>query len=124
MCFAACHERSIIKEVDCPSRLGAVGAVGEYFLLHSRQHGTFGGCSALSKDGPQVVNGPSHPGAVGAPPAKLTPPPPAVPGGSHAAPLSGWRDLLVAEGPAAWAKAVRQHPGVLLTDTTWRAPTG
>jgi hypothetical protein len=33
---------------------------------------------------------------------------------------AGWRDLLVAEGPEAWAKAVRQHQGVLLTDTTWR----
>jgi hypothetical protein len=26
----------------------------------------------------------------------------------------------VAEGPEAWAKAVRAHRGVLLTDTTWR----
>jgi pyruvate carboxylase len=73
------------------------------------------------------VNGPSHPGAVGAPPAKVTPPPPRVPGGAHgaggeAAPLTGWRDLLLQNGPAAWAQAVRAHPGVLLTDTTWRAP--
>ena len=70
----------------------------------------------------QLVNGPSHPGAVGAPPAKITPPPPVVPGppghyGDHA-PLSGWRDLLLERGPEGWAKAVRAHPHVLLTDTT------
>jgi pyruvate carboxylase len=31
-----------------------------------------------------------------------------------------WRALLRAQGPAALAAAVRAHPGVLLTDTTWR----
>jgi pyruvate carboxylase len=33
-------------------------------------------------------------------------------------PLHGWRDIYLKEGPEAWAKAVRQHKGVLLTDTT------
>lgn len=33
---------------------------------------------------------------------------------------AGWRHLLLAEGPAAYAKAVRAHPGVLIMDTTWR----
>lgn len=32
----------------------------------------------------------------------------------------GWRHLLVEEGPAAYAKAVRDHEGLLLMDTTWR----
>ena len=32
----------------------------------------------------------------------------------------GWRDVLLAEGPEAMSKAVRQHKGLLLTDTTWR----
>ena len=36
------------------------------------------------------------------------------------APLRGWRDVLKAEGPAGFAKAVRAHPGLLLIDTTWR----
>ncbi|MFN3500565.1 MAG: hypothetical protein ACK40A_19390, partial [Pannonibacter indicus] len=32
----------------------------------------------------------------------------------------GWRRVLVEEGPAAFARAVRQHKGTLLMDTTWR----
>jgi pyruvate carboxylase len=31
-----------------------------------------------------------------------------------------WRGVLLAEGPEAFAARVRQHPQVLLTDTTWR----
>ena len=38
---------------------------------------------------------------------------------SSGAGLTGWRDILLAEGPDAWAKAVRSHPGTLITDTTW-----
>ena len=68
------------------------------------------------------MNGPSHPGAVGAPPAKITPPQPVIPraAGHHGnhAPLTGWRDVLLEQGPEGWAKAVRAHPHVLLTDTT------
>ncbi|KAJ2314394.1 pyruvate carboxylase [Coemansia sp. RSA 2705] len=37
-----------------------------------------------------------------------------------AAPPPGWRDVLLKSGPAAFAQAVRQHPGVLIMDTTWR----
>jgi pyruvate carboxylase len=32
----------------------------------------------------------------------------------------GWRNILISEGPAAFAKAVRQHKGCLIMDTTWR----
>jgi pyruvate carboxylase len=32
----------------------------------------------------------------------------------------GWRNILLEEGPAAFAKAVRQNPGCLIMDTTWR----
>ncbi|KAL4422522.1 hypothetical protein ABPG75_008719 [Micractinium tetrahymenae] len=72
----------------------------------------------------QLVNGAKHPGAVGAPPAKAAPPPPALPAGAdpHVAP-SGWKEYLDTHGPEAWAKAVREHRqtrGVLLTDTTLR----
>ena len=65
----------------------------------------------------QVVNGPSHPGAVGNPPSSITPPPPKVQGMGSQAP-SGWRELLLKEGPEKWAHAIRQHKGVLITDTT------
>ena len=66
-----------------------------------------------------VVNGPNHPGAVGLPPTKLNP---AVPVFEHleGKPLEGWRDVIVKEGPEGWARAVRSHSGLLLTDTTMR----
>lgn len=35
-------------------------------------------------------------------------------------PPKGLRDVFVKEGPKGFAKAVRQHKGLLLTDTTWR----
>lgn len=66
----------------------------------------------------QVVNGPDHPGAVGPPPAKHTPPPPRVPAELAGKPLRGWREVYLSQGAAGWAKAVREHKGVLLTDTT------
>ncbi len=62
-----------------------------------------------------VVNGSSHPGAVGPEPATLVPAAPRAPGGP---PPTGWRDVLLKEGPEGWARAVRAHKGVLLTDTT------
>ena len=35
-------------------------------------------------------------------------------------PEGGWKALLDKEGPKAYAKAVREHKGLLLMDTTWR----
>lgn len=32
----------------------------------------------------------------------------------------GWRNIILKEGPEAFAKAVRAYPGCLLMDTTWR----
>jgi pyruvate carboxylase len=33
---------------------------------------------------------------------------------------TGWRNILVEKGPAAFAKAIRKNPGCLIMDTTWR----
>eukprot|EP00884_Botryococcus_braunii_P003586 jgi/Botrbrau1/13228/Bobra.0199s0001.1 len=66
-----------------------------------------------------IVNGQKHPGAVGPPPPRIKVCPPRVPEGATKAPV-GWRDTLVTEGPEAWARKVREHKGVLITDTTWR----
>ncbi len=73
----------------------------------------------------QVVNGPDHPGAVATgvplPRIKPTPPPflPASSGGNGAGGRpKGWRDVYLKEGPEGWAKAVRAHKGMLITDTT------
>ena len=71
-----------------------------------------------------IVNGPKHPGAVGPPPAKITPDAPLLPSGTENTPgNAGWRDILLQKGPDGWVKAVREHresKGVLLTDTTLR----
>jgi len=84
-----------------------------------------------------AVNG--HPAALGADPAALpkisadvltpTAPEPAA-AAAAAAPAAaskiidtsepGWRSVLLEKGPEGYAKAVREHKGLLLTDTTWR----
>jgi pyruvate carboxylase len=66
--------------------------------------------------GDVAVNGPAVPGMGPTPPAKIDPVPPAV---GKAIP-QGWRDVLLNLGPAAFAKAVRSHRGLLVSDTTWR----
>jgi len=89
-------------------------------LFNFEGHGSLRSSKLLMFLAEQVVNGPNHPGAVGLPPAKAAPPPPAVPPSLLDKPLVGWRDILLAQGPEAWAAAVRSHKGVLLTDTTMR----
>eukprot|EP00529_Nitzschia_sp_RCC80_P007886 CAMPEP_0113468682 /NCGR_PEP_ID=MMETSP0014_2-20120614/15488_1 /TAXON_ID=2857 /ORGANISM="Nitzschia sp." /LENGTH=1244 /DNA_ID=CAMNT_0000361093 /DNA_START=144 /DNA_END=3878 /DNA_ORIENTATION=- /assembly_acc=CAM_ASM_000159 len=75
-----------------------------------------------------AVNG--HPPELGADQSKLAThirksvPSPKIPPRSPDAPKlankSGWRHVLLAEGPEGLAKSVREHKGVLVTDTTWR----
>ena len=71
-----------------------------------------------------IVNGPVSPVLQkGVLPARVEPTVPAAPGAGRpagAAPPAGWRDVLLREGPAGFARAVRAHEGLLLTDTTWR----
>lgn len=67
--------------------------------------------------GEQVVNGPMTPWASNEPPALSEP---TVPEAPASAPPRGWKQILDEEGPAGFAKAVREHPGLLITDTTWR----
>lgn len=57
-------------------------------------------------------------GAIGPAPSRIVPPPVDVPLDLAYAPLHGWKDVLAKEGPDGWAKAVRAHKGVLITDTT------
>jgi len=72
--------------------------------------------------GDQVVNGCTSPGVGSLRPERVTVEPPPPPGGAKlwGPPPKGWCDVLAKEGPAGFAKAVRKHPGVLITDTTWR----
>ena len=69
-----------------------------------------------------VVNGPQHAGAVGPPPSEVDPtipdPAPLIeslgPGEVHAetGQLRGWRDVLQAEGPEGYARALRAEQEV------------
>ncbi|XP_058271109.1 pyruvate carboxylase a isoform X1 [Hemibagrus wyckioides] len=64
-----------------------------------------------------MVNGPTTPIPVKAKPSSIDPVVPSVPLGS---PPTGFRDVLLKEGPEGFAKAVRSHKGLLLMDTTFR----
>ncbi|KAL7553863.1 hypothetical protein ACHAWF_017487 [Thalassiosira exigua] len=71
-----------------------------------------------------AVNG--HPPELGADAAKITKKHGAdatrvlsVPDGANAS-GGGMRKILLEKGPEGYAKAVREHEGLLLTDTTWR----
>lgn len=65
-----------------------------------------------------LVNGPSTPLPTNLLPPRIDPSPPHVP--TDVPPPRGWRNTLVEQGPDAFAKAVREHRGLLLTDTTMR----
>ena len=70
-----------------------------------------------------AVNG--HPDELGADPTKMkdsccvSVPAPVIPE-SKKGKAGGMRKILLEEGPAGYAKAVREHKGLLVTDTTWR----
>ena len=64
-----------------------------------------------------AVNGASHPGAVGPAPVVAEPVPPKP---ANETPPPGFKQIIDEQGPAAFAKAVRDHEGLLLMDTTWR----
>ncbi|KFO69239.1 hypothetical protein N303_07525, partial [Cuculus canorus] len=64
-----------------------------------------------------MVNGPSTPLPVKAKAALVEPTPPPVPMGP---PPAGLRAVLEREGPSGFARALREHRGLLLTDTTFR----
>ncbi|KAG1681045.1 Pyruvate carboxylase, mitochondrial [Nymphon striatum] len=65
-----------------------------------------------------MVNGSLTPLATSLKPAEIKPSVPATPAGK--APPPGLRNILLAEGPEGFAKAVRNKKGLLLMDTTFR----
>uniref|UniRef100_A0A4W4E7M5 Pyruvate carboxylase n=1 Tax=Electrophorus electricus TaxID=8005 RepID=A0A4W4E7M5_ELEEL len=64
-----------------------------------------------------LVNGPTTPIPVNAKPSPVDPVVPAVPLGD---PPTGFREVLLRDGPEGFARAVRAHQGLLLMDTTFR----
>jgi pyruvate carboxylase len=64
-----------------------------------------------------AVNGAKHPGALGPAPTVTEPTPP-TPAADE--PPRGYKQLIDEQGPAAFAKAIRDHKGLLIMDTTWR----
>ncbi|KAM5137886.1 pyruvate carboxylase, mitochondrial [Mantella aurantiaca] len=64
-----------------------------------------------------MVNGPTTPIPIKAKPSTVDPVLPPVP---ISEPPSGFRDILLQEGPEGFAKAIRKHRGLLLMDTSFR----
>jgi len=64
-----------------------------------------------------VVNGSITPWIADTPPGKVEPELPNLP---DVRPPAGWRQVLLERGPIGFANAVREHPRLLLMDTTWR----
>ncbi|RCN40707.1 biotin carboxylase domain protein [Ancylostoma caninum] len=64
------------------------------------------------------VNGPTTPLATTLKPAYVNPPIPPIREGTP--PPDGLRQILVKDGPEAFARAVRRTPGCMITDTTFR----
>ncbi|KAI6190009.1 Pyruvate carboxylase [Aphelenchoides bicaudatus] len=64
------------------------------------------------------VNGPVTPLVTDLKPKNVTPIVPPTP--ADRKPPAGFRDILVKDGPEKFAKAIRNHKGCLLTDTTLR----
>lgn len=91
-------------------------------LFNFERHGSLRSSKLLTYLADMVVNGPDHPGAIGAPPSKFVPAALEVEDPKRR--LTGWRDVLLDKGPDGWAKAVRAHKGVLITDTTMWVTAG
>uniref|UniRef100_A0A7E4VII3 Pyruvate carboxylase n=2 Tax=Panagrellus redivivus TaxID=6233 RepID=A0A7E4VII3_PANRE len=64
------------------------------------------------------VNGPQTPLATDLLPKNVEPPIPSIP--AKKPPPAGWKDVLTRDGPSAFAKAIRNNKGCLITDTTFR----
>ncbi|XP_056383355.1 pyruvate carboxylase, mitochondrial [Hyla sarda] len=64
-----------------------------------------------------MVNGPTTPIPVDAKPSTIDP---VIPPIQMSEPPSGYRDILLRDGPEGFAKAIRNHRGLLLMDTTFR----
>ncbi|CAH0625321.1 unnamed protein product [Chrysodeixis includens] len=116
------------------------GAVDTYFIDENPQLFMFKASQnraqkILNYLGQVLVNGPATPLATKIPPAEVKPYIPAVPldlspeaikrqelTGENTAiqPPKGYKQILNEGGPEAFAKAVRQHKGLLLMDTTYR----
>uniref|UniRef100_A0A1B6DA12 pyruvate carboxylase n=1 Tax=Clastoptera arizonana TaxID=38151 RepID=A0A1B6DA12_9HEMI len=113
------------------------GAVDTYFIdehpqLFSLQPTQNRAQKLLNYIGTVLVNGPSTPLATKLKPAEVVPQVPEIPLDfsklkfnedgllEESSTPKGFRNILKEKGPEAFAKAVRQHKGLLLMDTTFR----
>lgn len=104
------------------------GSVDTYFIDENPQLFQFQASQNRAQKllyylGEVMVNGPQTPLATNLLPSDIEPTVPHLPvddQGKAVKPPSGWRDVLVEEGPTGFAKKVRQHQGLLLMDTTMR----
>jgi pyruvate carboxylase len=105
------HPRFVAAEIDT----GFVADSPELFTFPRRRNRAQRMLRYLAD---VAVNGPRVPGMGATPTSSVEPTAPVV--DRKVPPPVGWRDLLLAQGPVAFAQAVREHRGLLVTDTTWR----
>lgn len=97
------------------------GKIGTEFIKNTRElfkfhHGQDRAQKLLSYLGNHIVNGTSVEGAnMNFKPINSKPQVPKV---KHCS--EGWRDILLKKGTSGFSKAIREHQGALLTDTTMR----
>jgi pyruvate carboxylase len=96
--------------------------IAENPQLLSPSTSTNRGQKMLKYIGNTIVNGPEKAlGATGPAPSKVDPLIPTLsPPSAADTKQESLRQIYVKHGPAAFAKAVRENKGLLLTDTTWR----
>ncbi|CAL1527525.1 unnamed protein product [Lymnaea stagnalis] len=99
------------------------GAVDTYFIDENPQLFHFAASQNRAQKllhylGNIMVNGPSTPLGTTMKPSDVVPTVPAVP--LVVKPPDGLREIIVKNGPEAFAKKVLEHKGLLLTDTTFR----
>lgn len=95
--------------------------IAENPQLLSPSTSTNRGQKLLKYIGNTIVNGPEKAlGATGPAPSKVDPLIPVLSRPANADKQESLRQIYVKHGPAAFAKAVRESKGLLLTDTTWR----
>lgn len=110
---------NVLKHPDFINGIIHTGFIGENPELLRPSASTNRAQKLLKYIGNTIVNGPDK--ALGAAGPKALDQQPIVPSfQSSGRKTTSLRQIYKEKGPQAFAKAVRQHKGLLLTDTTWR----
>jgi pyruvate carboxylase len=108
---------NVLRHPDFESGMATTSFIGDNPHLFHFSEQQNRGQKILNYLGDLAVNGRTMTGAAGPPTPKIEP---LLPEKRQGLPPKGLKQVLEQGGPEAFAKAVREHRGLLLTDTTWR----